>query len=201
MKLYYSPGVCSLASHIVLHQTGSTFEIEKVDLGTKQTETGTDYRTVNPKGSVPALETAEGILTEGPAILQFVADKAGDTTLSPPAGTMARARMQEALNFVASELHTAYSPLFNPAFDDERRNAARGVVAKKLGWIEGLLADGRDFLTGSAFTVADAYAFVVVNWSGLVGVDLADFPKIRAFADRVRSRPAVQQAMQAEGLV
>lgn len=200
MKLYYSPGVCSMASHIVLHQTGSTFEIEKVDLGTKQTETGTDYRTVNPKGSVPALETAEGILTEGPAILQFVADKAGDTTLSPPAGTMARARMQEALNFVASELHTAYSPLFNPALDDERRSAARGVVAKKLGWIEGLLADGRDFLTGSAFTVADAYAFVVVNWSGMVGVDLTDFPKIRAFAARVQSRPAVQQAMQAEGL-
>lgn len=200
MKLYYSPGACSMASHIVLHETGTAHEIEKVDLRAKKTETGADYWAVNAKGAVPALDTGEGVLTEGPAILQFVADKAGATTLSPPAGSMARARMQEALNFVGSELHKAYSPLFNPALADDARTAAKALIAKKLGWLEGLLADGRDFLTGAEFTVADAYAFVVTSWSGKLGVDLTEFPKMQAFLDRVKGRPSVVAAMKAEGL-
>ena len=200
MKLYYSPGACSMASHIVLHETGSDHSIEKVDLRGKTTESGTDYWTVNPKGSVPALDTGDGTLTEGPAILQFIADRAGSTTLSPPAGSMAKARMQETLNFVGSELHKAYSPLFNPALADDARTAAKALVAKKMGWLEGLLADGRDFLTGAEFTVADAYAFVVASWSGKMDVDLAEFPKMRAFLDRVKARPSVIAAMKAEGL-
>lgn len=202
MKLYYSPGACSLASHIVLCETGTPHSIEKVDLRAKKTESGADFWAVNVKGSVPALELAPGeVLTEGPAILQYVADRAENTSLSPEAGTLARARMQEMLNYVGSELHKAYSPLFNPALSDEARPAALALVAKKLGWLESRLADGRDFLTGAEFTVADAYAFVVASWSRMLKVDLTDFPKLQAFLARVAARPAVTEAMKAEGLI
>ncbi|MDZ4093724.1 MAG: glutathione transferase GstA [Paracoccaceae bacterium] len=202
MKLYYSPGACSLASHIVLQELGATFQIEKVDLKTKKTESGADFTKVNPKGAVPALQTGAGeVLTEGPAILQFVADSAGSGDLSPALGSIARARLQEALNFIGSELHKAYSPLFRPVASDEARAEIMANVARRLGQIELMLADGRDYLLGAAFSQADAYAFVVTNWSGMTGVDLSPFPKLEAMRARVMARPAVQAAMRAEGLL
>lgn len=202
MKLYYSPGACSLASHIVLQELGKPFQIEKVDLKTKETETGADFTKVNPKGSVPALLTGAGeVLTEGPAILQFVADSAGPGDLSPALGSMARARLQEALNFIGSELHKAYSPLFRPIATQEARVEIMANIVRRLGQLEDMLADGRDYLLGSSFSQADAYAFVVTNWSGKTGVDLSPFPKLEAMRARVLARPAVQDAMRAEGLL
>lgn len=201
MKLYYSPGACSLASHIVLNELGTAHTIEKVDLRAKTTETGADFTGVNPKGSVPALATAEGVLTEGAAILQFLADKAGNTVLAPAVGTMARARVQELLNFVATEVHKAYSPLFNPALAEDARVAAKTNIARRLGQIEGMLADGRDYLMGNHFSLADAYVFTVTNWSKMTGVDMSSFPKLEAMRARIAARPAVQTAMKAEGLI
>ncbi|NUB43834.1 glutathione transferase GstA [Fertoebacter nigrum] len=201
MKLYYSPGACSLASHIVLHEVGADFSIEKVDIRAKVTETGADYWAINPKGAVPALDTGDGVLTEGVAIMQYLADSHGATTLAPAPGTMARARVQEALNFVSAEVHKGYSPLFNPAITEEGRSAAMANLHRKLGILEATLADGRDYLTGADFTLPDAYAFVVTGWSGRLGVDLAAYPRLQAMTGRVAGRPAVQQAMQAEGLL
>jgi len=200
MKLYYSPGACSLASHIILHEVGADFSIEKVDLRAKVTETGADYWAVNAKGSVPALATDEGVLTEGVAIMQYLADKAGATTLAPTPGTMARARVQEVLNFVSAEVHKGYSPLFNPALTEEGRTAALANLNRKLAMLEAALADGRDYLTGADFTLPDAYAFVVTGWSDRLGVDLAAYPKLQAAMARVGARPSVAAAMKAEGL-
>ncbi len=202
MKLYYKPGACSLASHIILHEIGKPFEIEKVDTAARLTETGRRYDTINPKGVVPVLETGAGeTLTEGAAILQYLADSAGETGLAPEAGTMARARVAEVLNFVASELQVAFGPLFSDAADDAAREAGRARVAGKLDWLEGLLADGRVYLTGAQFTVADAYVFVVAGWSRFKGIDLARWPKVQALMDRVATRPAAMAAMKAEGLI
>lgn len=201
MKLYYAPGACSLASHIVLQELGQPFSIEKVDLRAKTTETGADFSAVNPKGSVPALDTGEGVLTEGAAILQFVADRAGRTDLAPAAGSMARARLQEALSFIATEVHKAYSPLFRPDISDAARTEVKAIIARRLGQLETSLADGRDYLLGDSFSLADAYAFTVTNWSGKMGVDLTAFPKLEAVRARILARPAVQSAMRAEGLV
>lgn len=201
MKLYYSPGACSLASHIVLNELGTEHTIEKVDLRAKVTETGVDYKGVNPKGSVPALATAEGVLTEGAAILQFLADKAGNVELAPAVGTMARARVQELLNFVATEVHKAYSPLFTPGLAEEAKVAAKANIARRLGQLEGMLEDGRDYLMGAKFSLADAYVFTVTNWSKMTGVDMSGFPKLEAMRGRVAARPAVQAAMKAEGLI
>ncbi len=201
MKLYYSPGACSLASHITLHEVGGPFEIERTDIRAKVTESGADFRRINPKGAVPALRLEGGeVLTEGAAIMQYVADRAGATEFLPAAGTLARARVQEMLNYVASEVHKAYSPFFNPALSDEARAQQKAVVDARLGWIEATLSDGRDFLTGAAFTPADAYLFTVTNWSAHLGHDLAPFPHLRALRERVAARPAVQAALRAEGL-
>lgn len=201
MKLYYSPGACSMASHIVLQEIGQPFEIERVDGATKTTEKGTDFWAVNPKGKVPVLETEGERLTEGPAILQYVADRAGHEGLAPKPGTMARARVSEVLNFTGTELHTAFHPLFNPASDEAGKAAARVNVGKKFDWLETRLADGRAFLTGPTFTVADAYAFVVSNWANFNQIDLAGWPKLKSFVERVAARPATQAAMKAEGLM
>lgn len=201
MKLFYSPGACSMASHIVLREIGQPFEIERVDTKTKKTETGADYKAVNAKGQVPALQVEGEVLTEGPAILQFVADKEGATELAPKPGTMARARVNEMLNYIGTELHTAFKPLFNPASDDAAKDKARANVGSKLDWLESKLADGRAYLTGQHFTVADAYGFVVANWSNFTGIDLARWPKVKEFVGRVASRPAAQAAMKAEGLI
>lgn len=201
MKLYYSPGACSLASHITLHEVGQPFEIERADIRAKTTADGADFHAINPKGAVPALQLESGeVLTEGAAIMQYVADRAGATRLVPQAGTLARARVQEMLNYIASEVHKAYSPFFNPALSDAAREAQKAVVDARLGWIEATLSDGRTFLTGPDFTPADAYLFTVTNWSAHVGHDLAPFPHLQALRARVAARPAVQAALRAEGL-
>jgi glutathione S-transferase len=200
MKLYYSPGACSLASHIALREAGAAFDLEKADLRAKTTETGGDFRAINPRGAVPALVLDGGeVLTEGVAIMQYVADNAAAPTL-PAQGTLARARLHEALNYVASEVHKSYSPFFRP-MSDEARAAQVEVLDTRLAVIEGRLADGRAYLTGADYTPADGYLFTVTNWSGMIKHDLSAFPRIEALRARVAARPAVQAAMQAEGLV
>ena len=202
MKLYYSPGACSMASHVILREVGKPFELERVDVMSKITEHGADYRAVNAKGAVPALDIGGGeVLTEGAAILQFIADSNGATELAPPPGTLARARVQEMLNFVASELHKAFSPLFVPGKTEAEQQSARDTVARHFDWLESRLADGRAFLTGAAFTVADAYPFAIANWANGKDVPLGNWPRLKAFVDRVAARPAVQDAMRAEGLI
>lgn len=201
MKLYYAPGACSMAAHMILREIGKPFELEKVDLMSKVTESGADFRAINPKGAVPALAIGGGdVLTEAAAIVQFIADSNGATALAPAAGTVARARVQEVLNFVASELHKAFGPLYMPGLSDEARASQIEVIGRKFGWLESRLEDGRPYLAGEAFTVADAYAFVVVNWANTMRIPLDDWPKLRAFIERVAQRPAVQATMQAEGL-
>lgn len=201
MKLFYSPGACSMASHMVLNEIGQPFAIEKVDTTAKKTETGADYQTINPKGKVPALVIGSEVLTEGPSILQYVADRAGDEGLAPKAGTLARARVNELLNFTGTEVHVAFHPLFNPAADDSAKDMARKAVGKKFDWLESRLSDGRAYLTGANFTIADAYAFVVSNWANFTGIDLGTWPNLKAFVERVAMRPATQATLKAEGLL
>jgi glutathione S-transferase len=198
MKLYFSPGACSLASHIVLRELGLPFEAVQVDLMKKTTKSGQDFATINPKGYVPALELDDGaLLTEGPAILQYLADRKPESRLAPANGTLERYRLQEWLAFINSELHKSFSPLFNPATPEQTKETARKTIARRLGYVEQQLA-GRTFLTGDAFTVADAYLYTVLGWTKHVGLDLAPFPNVVAFRERVDARPAVQAAQAAE---
>ncbi len=200
MKLYYSPGACSLASHIALVEVGATYEVEKVNLKEKVTETGADFRAISPRGAVPTLALDGGeVLTEGVAIMQYVMDSAKPGAL-PAAGTLGRARVQEALNFVATEVHKNYSPLFY-GLEGAAKDAQFKTLESRLAVLEGRLADGRDYLTGPEFSPADGYLFTVTNWSKKFGHDLAAFPKIEALRARVAARPAVQAAMKAEGLI
>lgn len=200
MKLYYSPGACSLSPHIVLCETGLDFTIEKVNLRTKETESGRDFSAINPKGYVPALELDDGeVLTEGPAIVQYVADLAPEKKLIPPAGTLARARVQEWLNFIGTELHKNFTPLFNPASTDDIRNAAQANIARRLP-IAATALDAHPYLIGDSFSVADAYLFTVLSWTGFVKVDIAPWPSLAAFVERMKARPGVQAALAAEGL-
>lgn len=197
MKLYFMPGACSLASHIVLNELGADYDIEKVGRD-KKTAGGKDFLAINPKGKVPTLETGDGeVLTEGPAILQYLADRAGNETLAPMAGTMERARVNEALNFVGSSLHPSISPLFGDA-SDEVKAEQRKKVAGNLDVLERQLADGRDYLTGKDFTIADAYAAVVAGWGDHVGMDMARWPKVGDFVARVKARPAAVKAIEQE---
>lgn len=201
MKLYYSPGACSLSPHIILRETGSAFELERVDVASKTTERGEDYRQVNPKGYVPALRLDDGqVLTEGAAIVQYIADAKGADELAPRAGTLGRARLQEHLNFVASELHKAFGPLFGADASDDAKAAAPANVGRRFDHVERILGDGRRYLLGDSFSVADAYLFVVSSWAVPTGIGLDRWPNLAAFVERVRSRPAVQAALAAEGL-
>ena len=201
MKLYYSPGACSLASHITLREAGAAFDLEKVDVKQKKTEHDADFWAINPKGYVPALALDSGeVLTEGAAILQYIADQHPAAGLAPAAGTLARARLQEQLNFVATELHKAFTPLFNPAASDADKAAGKQRVEQRLSLIEKQLADGRSFLLGESFSVADAYLFVVAGWTKHFGIDLAAWPQVAALCQRVAARKSVQAALQAEGL-
>jgi len=201
MKLYFSPGACSLASHIALHETGLPFEIDKLNVPDKTTASGEDFMQINPKGYVPTIRLDDGsILTEGAAILQYIADRKPDSGLAPKAGTMERYRLQEWLTFIGTEIHKSYSPLFNKAATDEVKNYARNLLAKRLGYLETQLAH-KPYLMGEGFTVADAYLFVVLSWSGHVGVDLDPFPRIKEYVARIGARPAVQAALKAEGLI
>lgn len=199
MKLYYSPGACSLASHITLNEAGVPFTAEKVDIRAKRTESGADFTQVNPRGAVPALDLGNGeVLTEGVAIMQHVMDSAAPGTL-PATGTLARARLTEALNFVSTEVHKTYSPFFY-GLEGEAKQKQMGTLDARLQVIEDRLA-ARNWLAGSDYTPADAYFFTVTNWSQGVGHDLSKFPRIAALRAKVAARPSVQKAMQAEGLI
>ena len=200
MKLYYSPGACSLAPHIVLNELGQPYDLEKVDLRAKKTETGADFTAVNSKGQVPTLDLGKGeILTEVSTILQYLADKAKDSGLIPAFGTMDRYRAMEALNFVASELHKGIGGLFNPAMPEDGKKAIIARVERSLGWLDKQLA-GKPYLLGDKYSVADAYAFTVLGWTRHVGIDLSPYAHIVAYLDRVGQRPAVQAALKKEGL-
>jgi glutathione S-transferase len=202
VKLYYAPGACSLSPHIALREAGLPVTLEKVDLIAGRTETGADYAAVNPKGYVPALQFEDGsVLTEGAVIARYIADLAPDAALAPKPGSFERVRLEEIMNFIGSELHKAYTPLFLPDTTEEGRTAARARVAKKLAYIEGILADGRSHLLGEQFSVADGYLFTIVNWSESRGVPLDAFPKLRAFMARIGARTSVLEAMRAEGLL
>jgi len=201
MKLFYAPGACSLSPHIVLRELGLPFALEAVDLKTKRTQSGADFAAVNPKGYVPALQLDDGeVLTEGAAIVQYLADKHAPGTLAPMAGTVERARLNGHLNFISAELHKAFGPLFNPALAPEAREAAVATLGRKLDLAEQALGDGRPYLTGPDFTVADAYLFVVLSWAPKLGIDLARWPHLGAFSGRVAARASVQAAMAAETL-
>lgn len=202
MKLYYMPGACSLASHIMLNEVGARFEIEKVDTQAGRTQSGQDYRDISPNGYVPALETEGGdYLNEGVAILQYIADTHPDRALSPELGSLARARLQQFLNFAAAELHKAWSPLFVSGSSEAEKSAAVRKVASKFDYLERVLADGRDYLVENQFSVADAYTFVLANWANVKGIDLNDWPHLARFVQRVQARPATKAAMKAENLL
>lgn len=203
MRLYFKPGACSLSSRIVLTEIGLTYDTIKVDTETGMTESGADYRAINPKGYVPALELDDGvILTENPAILQFLADTHPEARLAPAYGTLDRVRLQEWLNFTSSELHKAFGPYFRGRpLDDAERVAAERHLARRVSDVERGLADGRQFIVGDSFTVADAYLFVVLNWSDFIGFDLAHWPHVAAYVARIGIRPSVRDAMRQEGLI
>ena len=197
MKLYYFPGACSQAPHIVLIETGLKFEKVKVDLRTKRLETGEDFLAVNPKGAVPALALDDGsILTENAVVLQYVADQAPDARLIPPVGTLARYRVLEWLNYIATELHKGFAPLFHPS--GEPRAHAIEEISARLDHVERQLGAG-PYLCGPAFTVADAYLFVVLGWARLFHMDFARWPALAALRERIAERPAVRAALKAEG--
>lgn len=201
MKLYYNPGVCSLAPHIALREAGIAFTLEKVDPATGRTEHGADFLAINPNAYVPALEIAPGlILTEGPAIMQYIADQAPNAGLAPANGTMERYRLQSWLNFITSEIHKAFSPLFKPGMPAEAKTAFKEQLATRFDHVEQRLSK-HDYLLDSGFSVADAYLFVTSGWSGFVGIDLQRWPAIVAFRKRIEARPSVQAAMMAEGLL
>lgn len=201
MNLYYSPGACSLSPHIALREAGLSFGLIKKDLHSQKLEDGSDFRDINPKGYVPALVLDDGqILTEGPAIVQYIADRVPEKQLAPPAGTMERVRLQEWLNYITSELHKSFSPLFNKQASDDWKAAARALLDRRIGYVAKAL-EGRDYLMGDAFSVADCYLFTVLNWTHWVKIDLARWPSVTEYLKRVSTRPAVQAALKAEGLL
>lgn len=201
MKLYYAPGACSLAPHIALREAGLPFDLVKVLFPGKKTETGEDFHAINPKGAVPALALDDGeVLTEAAAILKYVADRAPNARLAPAHGTRERYRLAEWLNYIASELHKGFGPLWNARTPSEYRTIVKENLAKQFAYLERRLA-GHDYLLGGDFTVADAYAFTILNWAKHHEVDLLPYPKVRAFMERVAKRPAVQKALAAEGLL
>ena len=201
MKLYYAPGACSLSPHIVARELGMSVELKKVNTKDKTFEGGGDYWKVNPRGYVPALELDNGrTLTEGPAIVQYLADQKPDSGLAPKAGTFERYQLQEWLNFLTSEVHKQFSPLFKPNTPEDYKPIVKQNLASRFDWIEQQLA-GKDYLMGKAFTVADAYLFVLLGWTKPTGIDLARWPNLAAFHQRVGARPKVQEAMQVEGLL
>lgn len=200
MKLYYSPGACSLSPHIVLVESGLDFNLERVDLGAKKTEHGADYLAINAKGYVPALELEDGqLLTEGPAIVQYIADLAPQKALAPPAGTLARYRLQEWLNFVSTELHKGFSGLFNKRAPEEWKAIARETLASRFDFVARQL-DGKPYLMDAGFSVADAYLFTIMRWAQPMAVTLSPWPVLGAYMERTAARPAVKSALAAEGL-
>ena len=199
MKLYYSPGACSLAPHIAMREAGLPVELSKVDLKAKQYEGG-DYKQVNGKGYVPAIATDAGVLTEAPVILQYIADQQPDAGLAPKAGSMERYRLQEWLNFITSEMHKGMGNFFNPALTDEWRKAVTDRLGIRMDWLAKQL-EGKQYLMGDKFSVADAYLFTILNWAAPSKFDMSRWPAITDYHKRVGSRPKVQEALKAEGLV
>ncbi len=201
MKLYYSNGACSMAPHIVLRESGLPFDLVRASTKTHQLDDGTDFYTINDKGSVPVLELDNGErLTEGPAIVQYVADQVPAMNLAPANGTMARYRLQEWLNFITSELHKTYGPLFRPTTPDEYKVISKESLAKKYALVDKWLT-GKNYTMGDAFSVADAYLFTVTSWAAHVGLDLSSFKNVGAFMARMGARPKVRETLVAEGLV
>jgi glutathione S-transferase len=201
MKLYFAPGACSLSPHIVLREAGAKFELEQVNNQEKKTKSGVDYWTINGKGQVPVLEFDGGErLTEGPVIVQWIADQNPASGLVPPAGKPERYRVQEWLNFVTSELHKSFGPIFRPTTPDAYKAISKENLGKRFDWLDKQLA-GRQYLMGDNFTVADAYLFTVLRWTSRIEMDLAKWPNLKAYVDRVAARPKVQEAMKAEGLI
>lgn len=201
MKLYYTPGACSMAAHIALREAGLNFDLERVDLQGHKTETGADYTSINPKGYVPALKLDNGeLLTEAAVVLQYIADQKPDAGLIPAAGTPERYRVQEWLHFIATELHKSFGALFNPAASEDMKKASMDNITRRFGYIDGKLGDD-GFLTGAQFTVADAYLCTVLGWCTFLGIDLKPWPKLAAFAGRASSRPKVLETLKAEGLM
>jgi len=199
MKLYYSPGACSLAPHIAMREAGIPVDLKKVDLKAKQYDGG-DYKQVNAKGYVPAVETPEGVLTEAPVILQYIADQKPESGLAPKPGDKGRYKLQEMLNFVTSEMHKGMGNFFNPAMNDGWRQAVTDRLGVRLDWLAKQL-EGKQYLMGDKFTVADAYLFTILNWAGPSKFDLSKWPAIVEYQKRVAARPKVQEALKAEGLV
>jgi glutathione S-transferase len=197
MKLYFSPGACSLAPHIVLLESGLPFALEKVDTSTHRTKSG-NYYAINPKGQVPLLELDNGeYLSEGPIIAQYIADTAKNSTLLPALGSMARYRVTEWQNYITSELHKSFSPLFNPELDAKTKQLFNGMLRKKYEWVDSRLADSK-FLTGDTFTIADAYLFTVTGWAPHVGLDIANLQHLQRFLKDVAARPSVKEAKRVE---
>jgi glutathione S-transferase len=198
MKLYFCPGTCSRAPHIVLRETGLPHTLVRVSTKTHQTADGGDYYKINPKGQVPVLELDDGaLLTEGPVIVQYLADRAGRTDLMPAAGTMERYRVMEWQNYVGTELHKSFSPLFSPSFDAAAKEVAKQLLRRRFEWVDSQL-QGRSYLTGENFTGADAYLFAVAGWTKMVGPDVSDLPNLQRFLATVAERPSVRQVMEDE---
>jgi glutathione S-transferase len=201
MKLYYYPGACSLAPHIAMREAGLEFELEKVSLSTGKTESGGDFKTVNPKGYVPALELDDGqVLTEVAAIVQCLADKAPAAKLAPANGTFDRYRLQEWLNFISSEVHKQFTPFFSGRADDNEKKAAMQMIHLRFDYVTKHL-EKSDYLLGEQFSVADAYLYTVTTWAPLIKLDLSPWPAIQKYQARIAERPSVKKAMKAEGLV
>lgn len=201
MKLYYAPGACSLSPHIALREAGVPFEAVQVDLQAKKTKAGADFLKINPKGQVPTLELDDGTqITEGAAIVQYIADQAPKSGLAPAAGGLPRVRLQEWLNYVATELHKGFGPLWKPDTPDDYKVIVKRNLAQRFDHLEQELA-GRDYLMAEGFTVADAYAFTILNWAKIHSIDLGPWPKIKAYMARVAARPKVQETLKAEGLI
>ena len=195
MKLYYSPGACSLSPHIVARELGIAVELKKVNTKDKTFEGGGDYWKVNARGYVPALELDNGqVLTEGPAIVQYLADQKPDAGLAPKNGTIERYRLQEWLNFLTSEVHKQFSPLFKPNTPEDYKPIAKQNIATRFDWLDKQLA-GKDYLMGKQFTVADAYLFVLLNWTRPTQIDLSKWPNLAAYQKRVGARPKVKEAL------
>jgi len=201
MKLYYSPGACSLSPHIALLEAGLPHELVKVDLRAKKLENGDDYLHVNPKGQVPALALDSGeLVTEGPVIVQMIADNAAGKNLAPARDSTERYKLLEWLNFITSELHKNFGPMFSPVLADEAKAFFKDRVMGKFKYIDGALA-GRDYLMGQQFTVADGYLFTILTWADRMKFDLSGMPNLVAYRDRVAARPKVKEALTKEGLL
>ncbi|MDM0075341.1 glutathione transferase GstA [Variovorax sp. J2P1-59] len=201
MKLYYSPGACSLSPHIAMREAGLAFEPVLASTKSHKLQDGTDYYGINPLGYVPLLELDDGSrLREGPAIVQYIADLAPTKNLAPANGTLSRYRLQEWLTFIGTEIHKSYSPLFNPNMPEEAKSTFKTKLKSRYEWLDSQL-EGKEYLMGEHFTVADGYLFTVTNWAKPTGVDIASFPNLNAWHARVAARPAVQEAMKAEGLI